>query len=198
MRYCNKEQGIQSVNNEIENYRRCITLIETIKTAIGKFDGKIINKRFETALFEATGARIRTEIFYDTFALKVFPISPGVPDDNITPYHYSGCDTEYYLTDGAFVGGTFAKRRYINKNDYEVTKTTDTGKHRLIAENLIKALDNRRAELEARISEIRIALGQVDKYEAMVQEMEKMEKEIRKLPYEIRQWFNLNISINYS
>lgn len=199
MRYCDKEKAIERVNKEIENYQRCIALIDTIKSTIGKLDGKIINKRFETALFEATGAHIRTEIFYDTFALKVYPISPGIPDDNITPCYYSGFDTIYYLTSKAFVGGVLAKRkRGVEKDFYEVTKSTDTGKHRLIAENLVKTLDNRRVELETRITEILTALEQVDEYKAKVQEMEKLAKEISEIPYEIREWFDLNISINYN
>ena len=198
MYFYTKETATEKINAVIENYHRCIALIDVIKPVIAKYDGKVINKKFDIAMESATGARIRWNYFYDSFEIKVLANGYGVPDDGISPYMLPGDDNYYYLTSGAFIGGTFKKERCMRCNGYEVTTITEAGNHRLIAENMNRALDRRRAELEAHIKAIGAALEMVNTYKAEIAEMEKKIDKIQEIPHEVRRIFDLNVTISHN
>ena len=192
-----REQAMSNISYAIENRKRCISLIDTIKEVVKQFDGKVINRRFEEALRAATGGIIKVELRYNLFEISVYATWSG-KDDGKTPIHMTTDNNEYYLTSGAYIGETFERYAYFNKNGFEVTKLTESGKHRLIADNLIKTLDKRRAEIETEINNISESLKHIDEYKATIAELENQIKTLNNIPRLVKAYFDLDVTLKYN
>jgi len=190
MYHYNKETATLKVNAELENFRRCINLIDEIKKLVGKFDGKVINKKFTTFLREETGGIISVDTNnYGRFEIMAYA---GYNGNGNGKFPVRTRENYYQLLFHAYAGGEFSTNRYIDKNNsWEVTTKTDSGNYRLIAENLIKALDKTREYYEEKIAENQDALKRVDEYAGKLKEIERLEKELNDIPYVVRDYFDL-------
>lgn len=191
MYYYDKEKATAAVQAEITNYKKCIAIIEEIKEVVKDFDGKVINKRLQTAIQKKTGLYVYVTIAYDKIEITLRGgYYPGV-DREKQPTR--GLNDEYYLVNCAYLGGALDKVVYnIDKSKFrEVTTLTESGNHRLNAKNMIITLDERRADFEERIKENKEALKQIDKYLAKYEQMLTLEKEINSLPLPCKKYFDI-------
>lgn len=58
---CTKEEQDKATRSFIKQYRDAAALYPQIKNVIQEFDGKVFNKRLQTALQDRTGARVYVE-----------------------------------------------------------------------------------------------------------------------------------------
>lgn len=195
MYYYDKETATNTVNIQLENFRKCIEIINEMREVIGKFDGKVINKKFETALRERTGEIITVKFSYRRVEIELVATRCGKSRVHpVESYPY------FPLCINALEGGTF-ESGYYKENQreqfVEVTEKTPAGNDRLIAENMLTAMNKAVKYYEKRITENSEALKHVDEYAAKVAEMERLEKELREIPNEVRRYFDLNVSVRH-
>jgi hypothetical protein len=195
MYYYDKETATNTVNIQLENFRKCIEIINEMREVIGKFDGKVINKKFETALREHTGEIITVKFSYHRVEIELVATRCGKSRVHpVESYPY------FPLCINALEGGTF-ESGYYKENQreqfVEVTEKTPAGNDRLIAENMLTAMNKAVKYYEKRITENSEALKHVDEYAAKVAEMERLEKELREIPNEVRRYFDFNVSVRH-
>lgn len=195
MYHYNKETATNTVNRQLENFRKCIEIINEMREVIGKFDGKVINKKFESALRERTGEIITVEFSYHRVEIELFASRCG--KSRVHPV-----ETSPYLPLCLYAleGGTLGTGYYTASKDapyIEVTEKTDAGNDRLIAANMLQAMDKAVEYYEGKIAENSEALKHVDEYAAKVAEMIRLEKELREVPFEVRRFFDLNVSVRH-
>ena len=195
MYYYDKETATNTVNIQLENFRKCIEIINEMREVIGKFDGKVINKKFETALRERTGEIITVKFSYHRVEIELVATRCGKSRVHpVESYPY------FPLCINALEGGTF-ESGYYKENQreqfVEVTEKTPAGNDRLIAENMLMAMNKAVKYYEKRITENSEALKHVDEYAAKVAEMERLEKELREIPNEVRRFFDFNVSVRH-
>lgn len=195
MYYYDKETATNTVNIQLENFRKCIDIINEMREVIGKFDGKVINKKFETALRERTGEIITVKFSYHRVEIELVATRCGKSRVHpVESYPY------FPLCINALEGGTF-ESGYYKENQreqfVEVTEKTPAGNDRLIAENMLMAMNKAVKYYEKRITENSEALKHVDEYAAKVAEMERLEKELREIPNEVRRYFDFNVSVRH-
>ena len=195
MYYYDKETATNTVNIQLENFRKCIEIINEMREVIGKFDGKVINKKFETALRERTGEIITVKFSYRRVEIELVATRCGKSRVHpVESYPY------FPLCINALEGGTF-ESGYYKENQrgqfVEVTEKTPAGNDRLIAENMLTAMNKAVKYYEKRITENSEALKHVDEYAAKVAEMERLEKELREIPNEVRRYFDFNVSVRH-
>lgn len=195
MYYYDKETATNTVNIQLENFRKCIEIINEMREVIGKFDGKVINKKFETALRERTGEIITVKFSYHRVEIELVATRCGKSRVHpVESYPY------FPLCINALEGGTF-ESGYYKENQreqfVEVTEKTPAGNDRLIAENMLTAMNKAVKYYEKRVTENSEALKHVDEYAAKVAEMERLEKELREIPNEVRRFFDFNVSVRH-
>lgn len=189
----NKETATNTVNQQMENFRKCIEIINEMREVVKKFDNKVINKKFENALRERTGEIITVSFSYHRVEIELFASHCGgsrVHPVESCPY--------LPLCLYALEGGTFETGYYTASKDapyVEVTEKTEAGNDRLIAENMLQAMDKAVKYYEEKIAKNTEALKHVDEYAAKVAEMERLEKELRNVPFEVRKFFDLKVSV---
>lgn len=186
MYHFTKETAKQKVMEKIADYRKCIALIESIIPVVEKYNGKVVNKRFETALRKVND-RIRANIHYARLEIVVYSLPWHMEDDGITPRHGESCG--YDLISCACT--------YLDKDRYgyygHIVTENDNGNHRLIAEETIKGLLDMAEIYQHRIDENLEALEHVDEYIAEVSDIERRVAELQKIPYVVRDFFDLKI-----
>ena len=183
MYHFTKETAKQKVMEKIADYRKCIALIESIIPVVEKYNGKVVNKRFETALRKVND-RIRANIHYARLEIVVYSLPWHMEDDGITPRYGESCG--YDLITKAYTHAD------SNRYGYIVTEN-DNGNHRLIAAEAIKGLREMAEEYQNKINENLEALEHVDEYIAEVSDIERRVAELQKIPYVVRDFFDLKI-----
>lgn len=190
-----KETATNTVNRQLENFRKCIEIINEMREVVKHYDGKVINKRFESALRERTGEIITVNFSYHRVEIELIASRCG--KSRVHPV-----ETAPYLPLCLYAleGGTLATGYYSATKDVpyiEVTEKTNAGNDRLIAANMLQAMDKAVEYYEGKIAENSEALKHVDEYAAKVAEMIRLEKELREVPFEVRRFFDLNVSVRH-
>lgn len=181
MYFTDKKIATQLVELEISNREYILTLIDDIVEVVKKFDGKVFNKRIETALQKAiennshykTGTHIYCLYEYDIFHMKLC-----VPDRRV-----------HNLENWYFIENNTLDICFLDAEIAIVDK-------RIVAEAIIKDIRNQKQEIQERIIELKQGLLRVDEWEKRWREVEsqitKLQKEI---PHEIQRYFRMKFDL---
>lgn len=183
----NKEDAKNLVLLEVENYKKVLELYNPVIEVAEKYDGKILNKRFETAL-----RKVNDSLRVDMSGKKL--------------------SIDFYLTNRGIKSTTHEHWNYINKSYITMNEYTERcayewesldGKslcadheNRLIASVLVESLNKHREYIKGRIETLEEKLNKVDEYKNQLEELKtQMEKITKDIPYEIRNYFELNYNV---
>lgn len=185
--YYNKEVAGKLVELEIQNRKDCLKLYDQIIPIIERFDGKVLNKRLETAL-QNVNKYLRVDRNYTSFG-----ISWWVENDYIrnTPDRNGFCTACYvqsrqlYMTTALFTSDR-------NMTD----KVMLDEENRLIADVILVALEQGKKNMEEHIRMLEESLPHAEEYEEELKAMKKAFEEKRdSIPYLIRDYYDMNYSI---
>lgn len=185
--YYNKEVACKLVELEIQNRKEALNLYDQIISVIQKFNGKVLNKRLETAL-QKVNKYLRVDTNYSSFG-----ISWWVNNDHIrnTPDRNGYCTACYVQTRQIHLtSALFTADRYMTD------KVMCDSDNRIIADVIIAALKEGKKNIEEHIRMLEENLPHAEEYEDELRAMKKAFEEKRdSIPYLIRDYFDMNYSI---
>lgn len=187
--YCN-EDAKNLVELEIQNRKEALKLYDGIIEVVKKFDGKVLNKRFDTALKKFDGRLGYNErnSFFE-IEMNVFDnrSCKSVKKDT---YGYS-CTN--YITDSYLTLNTIMYTFSYNPDIEKVMLDKD---RRIIAEVVIKGLEKGKADIEKKIE---VLENSIDKAEEWKTKLEKLKREVEnvmsEVPYIIREYYDINYHV---
>ena len=119
----NKEMAMKLVLKEIEAKRNFVNVAEKLCEIVQKFDGKVFNKRLETAMREVYPIKIEQEYFWKSISITGWIPDRMVQSDSVDKWGYH--ETAYIKDDRIYVG--------IIRDAFDDNK-------RIVAENIIKKI----------------------------------------------------------
>ena len=168
------------VELEVKNRKHVLSLYDKVIEVVKKFDGKIINKRFETAL-------------------KVIDNSLRVKRNG------TSIDISYYCRD-RYACGRYLLWDYISLNNYMNTSPTDkrycvvdydsNGNCRINAEKMIVHLLVRKNDIADEIKSVTEHHKKVEEYEKELEELKaKIETVSGKIPFLLKEYYGLRYDV---
>lgn len=182
-----KDTADKLIALEISNRRKAIGFYPAIIETVKKFDGKVLNKRLETALRKIN----------DNLRLKKseyrFDICYYVENDHVPVPYRDYCGAEYVKYREIGMCEYMPRNRAYDVNA-QCPALNDDG--RIIAENIITALNAGKESLESEIIEMEEHSKKVDEYAAELDELaERMRSLQKKIPYLVSEYYKLGYSI---
>lgn len=185
--YCN-EDARNLVEIEIKNRKEALKLYDGIIEVVKKFDGKVLNKRFDTALKKVDG-RLSYYREYSWLEIKmnVFD-SRSCKSVKKDSYGYS-CTN--YISD-SYLRLNSLLYTYSYNPDEKVALNNE----RIISANIIFALNKGRRQIEETIEELEESISKVDEWKNKLKEIEnEMRKTMNEVPYIIREYYDINYHV---
>lgn len=185
--YCN-EDARNLVEIEIKNRKEALKLYDGIIEVVKKFDGKVLNKRFDTALKKVDG-RLSYEREYSWLKIKmnVFD-SRSCKSVKKDSYGYS-CTN--YISDSYLMLNSLLYTYSYNPDDKVALDN-----ERIISGNIIFALNKGRRQIEETIKELEESISKVDEWKNRLKEIEnEMRKTMNEVPYIIREYYDINYHV---
>lgn len=187
MHYYSKDVAEKLVRLEIENRKHALSLYDEIEKVVRSFDGKVLNKRLETAL-QGVYKYTYVERRYNSFAIEICVDNDWVKGESKYGVHYVEC-RNLQLTQKLY---THSDGRYEPKENVMINNPTGKSE-RIIADVIIEGLKRGKKGLENEIADYEKWLTKVDeakeKLESLTKEIESVTHDI---PYLIRDYFDLN------
>ncbi len=185
--YCN-EDARNLVELEIQNRKEALKLYDGIIEVAKKFDGKVLNKRFETAL-KKVDERLSCDRSYSWFEINMSVFDnrscKSVKKDS---YGYS-CTN--YITDN-----------YLRLNNLVYTYSYNTkdvvmlDNERIISSVLIEALNKGKKQMEEKIIQLENSINKVDEWKNKLKALQiEMEEVMKEVPYIIREYYDINYRV---
>ena len=175
---------------EIANRRKAIELYPAIIETVKKFDGKVLNKRLETAL-----KKVNTNLRLAESEYR-FDIRYWVENDSVSVPHRDYCGTEYVKYREIGMCGYIPRfeGKYAYSVDAQHPALNDDG--RIIAEHIIVALNAGKENLESEIIQMEEHSRKADEYAAELEERAACIKNLQeKIPYLVAEYYGLGYSI---
>ena len=169
--YYNRVDAVALIELEIKANKEALSLIDGIVAVVQRFDGKVINKRFETALQQEVSGQINAH--WSSYGY--FLISYSIPDRSVqstaSEYVHNYIDlSQIFFTSG------------------DLSICFSDG-NRLIATAMIEKLEERRNELQHEICALKSAILNLDQlirqHETMVSALTKLRERI---PHSVRNY----------
>lgn len=185
--YCN-EDARNLVEIEIKNRKEALRLYDGIIEVVKKFDGKVLNKRFDTALKKVDG-RLSYNREYSWLEIKmnVFD-SRSCKSVKKDSYGYS-CTN--YISD-SYLRLNSLLYAYSHNPDEKVALDNE----RIISANIILALIKGKRQIEETIEELEESISKVDEWKNRLKEIEnEMRKTMNEVPYIIREYYDINYHV---
>ena len=179
------------VELEIQNRKDALELYDKIIPVVKKFDGKILNKRFDTALKE-----IDNYLSYDR-RFSFFSIEWYTKNDFVKgePDRLGMCMAHYVKTRQL----TLTSHLYAVADRTFPDKVMADENGRMKADVIIKALEEGKAKLETEICAMEIGMEKADEYKKKLEELKaEIEKTTKEIPYLIKDYFDLDYSVRKS
>jgi hypothetical protein len=187
MMYLSKEAARALVLLQIAANEKAIELSEKIKPVILKFDGKVPNKRLDTAL-KAVDDNLMWSMEYNSAIIKMWIENRSTSEGN-TPDSY-GYRTTNYLTDNTV---NIAYGRMVDGSNPAASVCPD-GK--LNAAALISAVDSSSAYLKQSVSDMRSSLTRIDELiEQRAALVKAVEDYNNSIDYTVATYFDLRMNI---
>lgn len=167
---------------EIENRRKAIDLYPAVIETVKKFDGKVLNKRLETAL-----KKVHPNLSLENSEYR-FDIRYWAEKDHISGYY---C-TEYVKCRDIGMCAYIPKHKENSVAKYPALNEDS----RIIAENIVSALNAGMEKLKSEIIEMEVHSKKADEYAAELEELaERMKSLQKKIPYLVSEYYGLGYSI---
>ena len=155
---------------------------------VEKFNGKVLNKRFETALrkiddnlrYDQTGSRFDIEVHLNNRCVQ------SVKTDS---YGYSNWN---YISDFNLVLNSVLYTTTYNPDDRKMLDENG----RIIAPVIVKALEEKKKIIENTIAELEEKIDKVQEYKSKLETLRsEMEKVMSDVPFAIRNYFDINYRV---
>ena len=143
--YYNREDAVALINLEIKANKEALDLFDGIIKIVERFDGKVLNKRFETALQK----NVSDHICAYKSAYGDFRFYYSIPDRSV-----KSTDSEYCYN---YID---IQNIYLIVGDMSACLTDDG---RICAEDLIEMLEYRRDQIRLEVSELESSVLMLDK-----------------------------------
>ena len=192
LQFRDKASGIADIKQHIDNNNKLIALIDVIKPIVKKWDGKVLNKRLENELRNCTGCYIIVRIEYQRLEIETLGIDWWDTDPvrrKMAPIGFAGARGYFSILDNAWTGC-----EKVPEGVYKVTKCTETGKHRIVASEMLLALDARKERLQKKNEELEASQCKVDEVRQSLILIDETLQRINKMPWEVRKAFDLDYS----
>ena len=182
LRHLEDNNAREMIELEMSNLTYAFSIIPVIKQVVNDFNEKVLNVRFERALFEKTGARISVINNEYHFRINVL-----VPKDHII-----------FNREGASCG----RVEYVLNKDIAVCNMCYPEKYplcnkRIIAENIIKGLEESEKELQKKYNDLKESLYKVQDYRHKLNLIKKLAEELNhEVPYEVQEYFDLYVRVS--
>lgn len=185
--YCN-EDARNLVEIEIKNRKEALKLYDGIIEVVKKFDGKVLNKRFDTALKKVDGRlSYNREYSWLEIDMNVFD-SRSCKSVKKDSYGYS-CTN--YISD-SYLRLNSLLHAYSHNPDEKVALDNE----RIISSNIILALIKGKRQIEETIKELEESISKVDEWKNRLKEIEnEMRKTMNEVPYIIREYYDINYHV---
>ena len=176
--YGSEELARKLVEKEIsakEDFvRKAPAMIEIVR----KFDGKVLNKRLETELRKVYYVTLKREDVFDWWELIGYVQDRMVQSDEVDRHGYH---TTAYIKDDRIYIATCKK-----------DLTDDNG--RLIAENLIKYIEDEAKRQQTYANQLRSQLANIDELKAECARINRMKNDfVWKVNSQIKEYFGLEV-----
>lgn len=174
MKY-SKETTIKLIQLEIEAKEKAVSLVNQIIAIVPKFNGKVANKRFDTAL-KAIDGNLKFCMEYNSFKISMYIEKRSIlsSDGNVQAYINNH---EVYLVHGSISSG-YGESLIVNDG--------------INGKELITQLENFKKDTESWCIVLRL---QLDKLEKILGEYQEIKKQIHyfdeTINYVIRDYFEL-------
>lgn len=183
--YCNQDAE-NLVKLEIKNRKEALKLYDGIIETAVKFDGKILNKRFETAL-KKVDERLSCERNYSWFEINFCDWDnrscQSVKKDSL------GYSHTLYLSN-------FELRLNSYLQTYSTSGESFLNEERIIASVLIESLKSGKEKIEKDIERLENSIDKVDAWKEKLKELKiEMEKTMEEIPYIIRDYYDINYRV---
>ena len=176
--YCN-EDARNLIGLEIQNRKEALTLYPEIIKVVEQFNGKVLNKRFDTAL-KKVNKRLGYDRGYSSFVI------------NLSTYDNNCCQS---------VNGSnyiYIRSHYIELNTYLPTYSVDRRESSLLenerikSDILIESLLKGKTHLEESIKKLEQSIDKVDEWKARLEQLEAEMKNIRKeIPHLVADYYGI-------
>lgn len=185
--YCN-EDARNLVELEIKNRKEALKLYDGIIEVVKKFDGKVLNKRFDTALKKVDG-RLSYKREYSWFEINMNVFDnrscKSVKKDS---YGYS-CTN--YLTDFYLRLNTL-----LYTYSYNPEEKVLLDNERIISSVLVESLNDGKKQMEEKIKTLEESLYKVDEWKTKLKELDNEIRAIMsEVPYIIRDYYDINYHV---
>ena len=178
-----KDTADKLIALEISNRRKAIELYPAIIETVKKFDGKVLNKRLETAL-----KKINNNLRLEKSEYR-FDICYYVENNHISVPYQDYFDTKYVKCRKIGMCGYIPRNRASAVN-VQCPVLNDNG--RIIAENIITVLNAGKEKLESEIIEMEEHSKKAEEYSAELDELaERMRSLRKKIPYLVSEYYKL-------
>lgn len=175
-----KASAKAAVELELKNRRQVLNLYDKVIEVVKKFDGKVINKRFETAL-------------------------RNIDDSLRVKRSGTRIDISFYCKN-RYAGGRYLLWDYISLNNYMNTSPTDrrycvvdydgNGNCRINAEKMIIHLLVRKNDIADEIKQIEEHHVKIAEYEKELEELKtKIESVSGQIPFLLREYYGLRYDV---
>ena len=185
--YCN-EDARNLVELEIQNRKEALKLYDGIIEVVEKFNGKVLNKRFETAL-KKFDERLSCNREYSWFEINM-----SVFDNR--------CCKSVKKDSYGYSCTNYISSNYLRLNNLVYTYTNNSKdkamleNERIVASVLIEALNNGKKQMEDKIVELENSLEKVDEWKEKLKALEnEMKKVMSEVPYIIREYYDINYHV---
>lgn len=185
--YCN-EDARNLVELEIQNRKEALKLYDGIIEVVQKFDGKVLNKRFDTAL-KKVDERLSCNREYSWFEINMNVFDnrscKSVKKDS---YGYS-CTN--YITDNYL-----RLNNLVYTHSYNPRDNVMLDNERIISSVLIEALNKCKEQMENKIKELENSIDKVDEWKNKLKALQiEMEEVMKEVPYIIREYYDINYRV---
>lgn len=185
--YCN-EDARNLVELEIENRKEALKLYDGIIEVVKKFDGKVLNKRFETAL-KKVDERLSFNRRYSCFEIEM-----SVLDNNCcksTKKDDWGYSCTIYISDNYL-----ALNGFLETYSYDKNKKVLLDNERIISSVLIESLNKGKKQIEKEIVTFEESLNKVSEWKEKLESLKsEMEKTMKDIPYIIKDYYDINYHV---
>lgn len=182
-----KEIARKLTELEIENRKHVLTLYNGIIETVNKFNGKVLNKRFDTAL-KKIDEHLSYSVNYNSFDIKYYCINDSVKrvEDRY------GYGSTYYIKERTLYLNSYLTLNNTYKEETDILN--EEGK--LIADRIVKGLEDGKKKIKEDIVKLEESLLHIEEYMETIEEMKKTFKDyMDNIPYLTKKYFDIDYSI---
>ena len=183
-RYSN-EDARNLVKLEIKNRKEALNLYPEIIKVVEQFDGKVLNKRLETAL-KKVDERISCDRGFYHFEIVFNTINSRSCRSVTSP------GTCNYIEDYCFVLNSYLDTYFISASGKDRMEESFLVNEKIRASVLVDSLLKGKAYLEDQITKLEQSLEKIDELKSKIEQLETEIKSIKEeIPYLVRVYYGI-------